>query len=155
MRSFRPLPTWLEPDDVRSRPLPAWMLPTLGYIVVVGATGITAKLALRTITWQQLVLCVPVAYILWALSFAVFGGARVPTGTGGLWAAATAVLASAGLILLFYALTKGDASTVVPAGSAYPVVTVIGSAIFLSEKVTLVRGVGTGLVIAGVVLLSR
>ena len=42
-----------------------------------------------------------------------------------------------------------------PATSAYPVVTVIGSALFLSEKITLVRGIGTALVIAGVVLLSR
>jgi uncharacterized membrane protein len=34
-------------------------------------------------------------------------------------------------------------------------VTVVGSALFLSEKLTLIRGVGTALVVAGVVLLSR
>jgi uncharacterized membrane protein len=32
---------------------------------------------------------------------------------------------------------------------------VIGSALFLGERITLVRGIGTALVIAGVVLLSR
>jgi drug/metabolite transporter (DMT)-like permease len=39
--------------------------------------------------------------------------------------------------------------------SAYPIVTVIGSALFLGEKITLVRGIGTGLVISASCLLSR
>jgi uncharacterized membrane protein len=132
-----------------------WVLPTIGYIVILGAGGVTAKLALRTITWEQLVLWVPVAYIFFSALLVTFNGARFPLGVGGAWAAATAFAASSALILFFYALTKGPASQVTPATSAYPVVTVIGSALFLSEKITLIRGVGTGLVIAGVVLLSR
>ena len=57
--------------------------------------------------------------------------------------------------LFLCALTKGPASQVTPASSAYPIVTVVGSALFLSEKLTLIRGVGTALVVAAVVLLSR
>jgi len=132
-----------------------WIAPTLGYILMLGAAGVTAKLALRTITWQQLVLWVPVAYIVVSVGLVLLGGARFPLGVGGGWAAATAVCASSALVLFFYALTKGPASQVAPATSAYPVVTVIGSALFLAEKVTLVRGVGTALVVLGVVLLSR
>jgi uncharacterized membrane protein len=132
-----------------------WILPTLGYILLLGAGGVTAKLALETISWQELVLWVPVAYIVFALGFVIFDGTRFPLGVGGAWAAATAVCASAALILLFVALTKGDAGIVVPATSAYPVVTLAGSALFLSEKITLVRGLGTALVVAGVVLLTR
>jgi uncharacterized membrane protein len=132
-----------------------WILPALAYIVLLGAGGVTAKLALRTITWQQLVLWVPVAYIVVSVGLVLLGGARFPLGVGGGWAAATAVCASSALVLFFYALTKGPASQVAPATSAYPVVTVIGSALFLAEKVTLVRGVGTALVVLGVVLLSR
>lgn len=135
--------------------LPSWILPTIGYIVILGVTGVTAKLALRTITWEQLVLWVPIAYIFFSALFLIFKGTTFPLGVGGGWAAATALGASSSLILLFFALTKGEASKVVPVSSAYPVVTLIGGAAFLSEKVTLVRGVGTGLVIAGVVLLSR
>lgn len=137
------------------RSMPAWILPTLGYIVLLGAGGVTAKLALRTITWEQLVLWVPVAYIFFSVLLAVFKGTSFPLGVGGGWAAATAFAAASSLILFFYALTKGPASQVTPATSAYPVVTVIGSALFLGEKITLVRGIGTALVIAGVVLLSR
>ena len=132
-----------------------WILPTLGYTLLLGAAGVTSKLALRTISWEQLVLGVPVAYIGFAIVFVAARGARFPLGVGGGWAAVTAFCAAASLILLFVALTKGDASKVVPAGSAYPVVTVIGSALFLSESITLLRVVGTGLVVAGVVLLSR
>jgi uncharacterized membrane protein len=135
--------------------MPAWILPTIGYIIVLGVAGVTAKLALRTITWEQLVLWVPVAYIAFSLVLLIFKGTTFPLGVGGGWAAATALAASSALILFFYALTKGPVSQVTPATSAYPVVTVIGSALFLSEKITLVRGVGTALVVAGVVLLSR
>jgi uncharacterized membrane protein len=135
--------------------MPAWIPPTIGYIVILGAGGVTAKLALRTITWEQLVLWVPVAYIVFSLIFVIFKGATFPLGVGGGWAAATAFAASASLILFFYALTKGPASQVTPATSAYPVVTLIGSALFLADKITLTRGLGTALVVAGVVLLSR
>lgn len=132
-----------------------WILPTLGYILLVGAAGVTAKLALRTISWQQLVLWVPLVYLVFAISFVAFGGARLPLGSAGGWAVATAFCAAAGLILLFVALTRGEASTVVPATAAYPVVTLAGSALFLSESVTVARVAGTVLVVAGVVLLSR
>jgi uncharacterized membrane protein len=133
----------------------SWLPPTIGYIVMLGAGGVTAKLALRTITWQQLVLWLPIAYLLFSAAFMIFRGASFPVGVGGGWAAATALAASSALVLFFYALTKGPASQVTPATSAYPVVTVIGSALFLSEPITLVRGLGTALVVAGVVLLSR
>ena len=133
----------------------AWILPTLGYILTLGAAGVTAKLALRTISWQQLILWVPLAYLVFALSFVAFRGDRLPVGVGGGWAAATAICASSALVLFFVALTKGEASKVVPAGSAYPVVTLAGSALFLSETITWLRVVGTALVIAGVVILSR
>lgn len=135
--------------------MPGWIPPTIGYIVLLGAGGVTAKLALRTIGWEQLVLWVPIAYALFAVAFVTARGTSFPLGVGGAWAAATAFCASSALILFFYALTKGDAGVVAPATSAYPVITLIGSALFLSEKVTLVRGLGTALVVLGVVLLSR
>jgi uncharacterized membrane protein len=132
-----------------------WLPPTIAYILILGAGGVTAKLALRTISWQQLVLWVPVAYIVFSALLVIFKGARLPLGVGAGWAAVTGFAAAAALILFLYALTKAPASQVTPATSAYPVVTVIGSALFLSEKITLMRGLGTALVIAGVVLLSR
>ena len=80
-------------------------------------------------------LWVPVAYIVLLGSLLViFKGTAFPLGVGGGWAAATGFAAASSLILFFYALTKGEASQVAPASSAYPVVTLIGSALFLGEK---------------------
>ena len=132
-----------------------WILPTFGYAFLLGAAGVTSKLALRTISWEQLVLWVPVAYIAFSIALAAGRGAKFPVGVGGARAAVTAVCAAASLILLFFALTKGDASLIVPAGSAYPVVTLIGSALFLGESITTPRIIGTVLVVAGVVMISR
>ena len=44
-----------------------WVLPTLGYAALLGAAGVTIKLALETIDWRQLVLWVPIAYVLAAI----------------------------------------------------------------------------------------
>ena len=50
---------------VKGRALMAgWILPALGYVVLVGIAGITTKVALRTIDWQQVVYWVPVAYVI-------------------------------------------------------------------------------------------
>ena len=132
-----------------------WLLPTLGYVVLVGATGITARLALRTITWEELVLWVPIAYIGFSLALALARDARLPLGIGGFWAAVTAVGAAAALILFFYALNRGDASEVVPVSSAYPLITLVGGAIVLAERITLARVVGALVIVAGVVVISR
>ncbi len=133
----------------------SWIVPTLAYVVLVGAAGVTTKLALRTISWEQLVLWVPVVYVLIAIVLIVSQGTRFPLGVGGAWAVVTAICMAIALIVFFYALTQGDASRVVPASSAYPAVTLIGAALFLGESVTLTRVAGTALVVAGVVLISR
>ena len=130
-----------------------WLLPTLAYVVIIGVAGITTKLALRTIDWQQMVYWVPVAYVvliapLWLIYRKPF------TLEAGGWASLTALFMAAGLIVFFLALSKGDASAVVPTSSAYPVIALIGSAIFLSESITVPKVIGTLLVIAGVVVIS-
>lgn len=132
-----------------------WVVPTIGYAVLLGAAGVTIKLALETIDWRQLVLWLPIAYAIFSVIFAVANGTTFPLGRGGFWAAMTALCASGSLILLFYALTKGDAGVVIPVGSAYPIVTLAGSAIFLHEGITVQKVVGVGLVVAGVVVISR
>jgi transporter family protein len=133
----------------------SWLIPTLGYAVTVGLTGISVKYALKTITWQQMLLWVPLAYACWAAVLIVGFGARLPLGVGGAWAALTALFASGGLILLFISLDRGQASVVVPVSSIYPVVTLIASAAFLSESITVPKVIGTVLVVAGVTVISR
>ena len=131
-----------------------WLLPALCYVLLVGIAGITTKVALRTIEWQQVVYWVPVAYVvLSAILWLVYQKPMV-LGAGGGWAIVTAFAAAGGLICFFSALSKGDASVVVPATSAYPVIALIGGAIFLAEDITVPKVIGTLLVIAGVVVIS-
>jgi len=132
----------------------SWLVPTLMYALLAGSAGVTTKLALRTISWQQLLLFVPVMYAIPAIVVAA-KGTSLPLGTGGAWALVTALVTAGSLVFFFFALHLGDASTVVPVGSIYPLVTVLGSALFLSERVTPTRGIGTALIIAGVILLAR
>jgi transporter family protein len=131
-----------------------WILPALGYVVLVGIAGITTKVALRTIDWQQVVYWVPVAYVVLSVLLALVFHKPMVLGTGGAWAIVTAFAAAGGLICFFYALSKGDASVVVPTTSAYPVIALAGSAVFLSESITVPKVIGTALVVAGVVVIS-
>lgn len=64
------------------------------------------------------------------------------------------MLAVGALILLYAALSSGEASKVVPVTAAYPALTLVLSALFLSENVSPARIVGMLLVVSGVVLLT-
>lgn len=131
-----------------------WLAPALGYIAAVGFLGISAKLALRTLDWQDLVPWTAAAYVLTAAVLVATGQARLGWNTGTGWAVASAALAVAALILLYSALSAGDASKVVPVTAAYPAVTLVLSAAFLSEHVSPARIAGMLLVVGGVVLLT-
>lgn len=154
-----------EPDCVRSvgttgkfeycrEVTTRWLLPTLGYVVGLGALGVTSKLALRTLPWQQLIVWSGVGYVITA---GVLLGLK-PTGlrweTNVLWAMLSAALAIVSLILLYVALGTGQASKVIPVSAAYPAVTLILSALVLSENVSLARVAGMVLVVVGVVVLT-
>lgn len=58
-----------------------------------------------------------------------------------------------GHFAFYYALRLGEASRVVPIVSAYSLITVLAAVIFLSEKMTIYKGTGALLVIAGMFLL--
>lgn len=132
-----------------------WLVPTIGYIVFVGLFGVTAKLALETISWQQLAAWLPVGYLLFSAVMQLTGVARLPFNSGAAWAILTSFLGSSAVVMLFFALRHGDASRIVPMSSAYPVMTLAASAIFLSERITPTRVIGTACVIIGLFVVSR
>lgn len=132
-----------------------WLIPTLGYVVTVGTLGVTSKLAIRSVSWQAGIAVTTVPYILATIVFALLG--QIKVGSSGIdlfWAFATGALAVGSLILLYLALGTGEASTVVPITAAYPAVTLVLAAIFLSEALTVGRIAGALLVIGGVVVLT-
>jgi len=53
----------------------------------------------------------------------------------------------------YYALKLGETSKVVPITSAFPVVTIILAMVFLAEKMTVFKGAGITLILAGIYLI--
>jgi bacterial/archaeal transporter family protein len=131
-----------------------WFVPTLVYIVTVGALGVTSKLALRTLRWPDMILWSGLGYVFVAAVLLAIGQTRLQVVTGTPWAMLSAVMAIVGLVALYLALGTGDASKVIPITAAYPAVTLALSVVALSERVSLVRAAGTCLVMAGVVVVT-
>ena len=134
--------------------MPAWLLWSLFYVMVTGALGITSRLALRDLQWQNLVLWTAVGYALVAIVLLSTGQGAVRFAAGTGWAIASAGAAIGGLIALYLALGSGEASKVIPITAAYPAVTVLLAAIVLSETLSPLRILGTALVIAGAVMVA-
>jgi uncharacterized membrane protein len=131
-----------------------WLVPTVGYILLVGALGVTSRLARRTLSWQDVVAWSGIGYVIVASVFLASGQARLRFTTDGRWAMGSAALAISGLIMLYIALGTGEATKVVTVSAAYPAATFLLAAAFLSEPVTIGRLVGMGLVIVGVVVMT-
>lgn len=134
-----------------SRP---WLIPTVAFILATGALGVTSKLALRTLAWQDLVLWVGIAYMIATVVVVALGHASLRLVRGTPWAMGSAALAIFAIIALYLALSIGEVSKVVPVSAAYPAVTLVLSALVLSERLSIARVGGMCLVVAGVVVLS-
>jgi transporter family protein len=132
----------------------AWLIPTIGYVVALGVWGVAGKLALRSLSWGDVLVVTAVVYGLTAVVLLVLGQAGVRFESNTWWALLAAVCVVSALIFFYLALESGEASKVVPISAAYPAVTLVLSAIFLAEDVSLVKVGGLVLVIGGVVLLS-
>lgn len=132
----------------------AWLPPILAYIAAIGSLGITAKLALRTLSWPDLILWTGVGYIIVAAVLLALGRTELRIVGDTTWAMLTGALAITGLIMLSVALGRGQAATVSAVSAAYPAVTVVLAAVFLAERLSAGRVTGTALVVVGVVVLT-
>lgn len=132
----------------------AWLIPTLGYVVALGVWGIAGKLALRTLSWGDVLVVTAAVYAVTAIVLLVIGRAGVRIESNTWWALLAAVCVVSALVFFYLALEGGEASKVVPVSAAYPAVTLVLSAIFLSENISLTKIGGLLLVIGGVIVLS-
>lgn len=132
----------------------SWLVPTLAYVLTLGALGVTSKLALRTLGWQELVVWTAGAYALAAVVIVAIGHGGLHFETNTWWAVLSALIVVSALVLLYVALGNGEASKIVPITAAYPAVTLVGAALFLSESISPAKVGGMLLVLAGVVVLT-
>ncbi len=132
----------------------AWLIPTLGYIAVLGIWGLTGKLALRSLSWQDALLITAIVYAIVAAGLVLLGQADLKSDSNTWWAVAAAACVISALVLFYVALGTGEVSKVVPVSAAYPAVGMVLAAVFLSESLTAGKVLGALVVIAGVVLIS-
>jgi transporter family protein len=132
----------------------AWLPPALVFVVASGLLGVMTKLALRELSWQEVLIWTAVVYAVISLGLLAAGRDRLTANIGDWWGALSGGFAAGALVLLFVALEDGEVSQVVPVTASYPVVTLVLSALVLRERVSRARVGATFLVIAGVILLS-
>jgi uncharacterized membrane protein len=131
-----------------------WLACALYYALSVGSLGVTSALALRNLRWTDLILWSGVGYVAVVVALVATGTTAVKISTGSWWAILSAGLAISGLVSLYVGLQHGSAAKVVTVGAAYPAVTVLLAALFLSEPLTVPHIIGVALVVAGCVLIS-
>lgn len=133
----------------------SWLWPATGFILVVGVSGVTTKLALRHVVWPEIVTWTAVMYAVLSLGLLITGRGQLRGGIGGVFSAITGACAASGLLLTVLALSRAKASTVVPYMASYPLVTILLSTLVLSERLSAGKAVGAALVVAGLILLGR
>lgn len=131
-----------------------WLVPTLVYVVTLGAVGVTSKLALRHLHWEDLILWSGAGYLIVVAVLVGRGYARPSRSPGTAWAVMTGIVAVGGLVSLYVALGTGEVGIVIPISAAYPAVTLILSAGFLGERLSVARVIGIALVIGGAILVT-
>jgi transporter family protein len=132
-----------------------WLLPALGFALATGLVGVTAKLALRSADWPELVVWTTLAYVAGAVILLSLGVGRLQWTPDTPWALVTAVLPVLSLIMFFIAIGAADVSRVVPVTSAYPLITAVVAVLALSEALTLSRVLAMLLIVTGVIMLTR
>jgi len=132
-----------------------WVLPAIGYILALGTMGITSKIAVQRVGWQELVLWTAGVYVVVATALVASGQIKsVHWGYGSLMAVVSAGLAASGLILFFIVVKQTNVSRAVPFMAAYPLVTIILAYLVFSERLNLAQAAGAALVVAGVAVLA-
>lgn len=131
-----------------------WLVPALLYVIIVGATGVTSKLAFRSLHWEDLLLWTGAVSLVVVAVLVGRGYARPSRSPGTGWAVVSGIVAVGGFVSFSVALEAGEASIVVPISAAYPAATLVLSAIFLGERMSVARLFGMVLVIGGAILVT-
>ena len=127
----------------------------VGYIAAIGVATYLMKVALEDLSAFQVNLLMGIAMVVVSLPAVVLADRtlRIPTARLGL-GSVVAVLMAVGSLFYALALARLPAGPAAAIATAYVVVVVVLSAVFLHERIDAVTVAGVGLTLAGVALLS-
>jgi uncharacterized membrane protein len=132
-----------------------WLIPATGFVIATGLSGVTTKLALKHVPWTGIVMWTTIVYGAVSLALLATGRGELSGGLGGVFCVITGTCAALGLLLTVVTLREARVSTAVPYMAAYPLVTILLSALVLSERLSAGKILGAALVVGGLVLLAR
>ncbi|OGP59934.1 MAG: hypothetical protein A2V65_12810 [Deltaproteobacteria bacterium RBG_13_49_15] len=135
----------------------SWLACSIAATVLWGCWGFIAKLASRTLSWQNLLLLsyggslvvFPVYLIYFSRHLSFF-----PVRPDYLFAVSGGIFSSLAGLFFYHALSKQEASRIVVITSMYPAITVLLACVFLQEPFTIKKTIGVILAVAAVYLLS-
>lgn len=134
---------------------PAWFTPAVVALLLWGVWGLFQKLALNQMPPRNVYLVSTFGMIAVVLSILVTSGFPLQVTAGGVFFAVLAgICSSLGGVLFLYALSRGNASIVVPFTALYPLITIILSFTVLRETITVKQGVGIALALISMALLA-
>ena len=134
-----------------------WKICALVAMLGWGLWGFFGKVAAQKIPTGNLMLLSLMgssAIVLIFVPFLTKGFSFHPREVCYLCAVGSGIVATMASLFFYFALAKGEATSVVVISSLYPIVTFILAAIFLSESFTIKKIAGMALAIAGIILLS-
>ena len=143
-----------DSGEPRRRRTAVWLFPTLAFIAMAGPFGVTGKLALDQMAWQELLLWTMIAYLTISVVLLVGFRERMRIGPAAGWGALAGLFVIGTFTAVSLALERGDASQVIPVTASYPIFTAILAVIVLGERLSRRRLAGTAIVILGVVVVS-
>ncbi len=125
-----------------------------GLAPIFGKIGLVKAEPTVALTFRSFV--ISLILLFWAVATGNLGNVySLATSKSGLFIAAEGVCASLlGHLAYYYAIKYGDVSRMVPVTSSFPLIAFILAILFLSEKLTLTKGIGAVFIIAGVVIIK-
>ena len=134
---------------------PLWLIWALAGHLANGVAFVIDKTLLRQ-SFKHPATYAVIIGLMGALAAAVLPfGVRVPAAPGLFWIVVSGSTFILSLWVFFAALARGEASRVVPIiGSLIPILTLIGTSIFLGERLNQSQFIGFGLLVAATVMLS-
>jgi transporter family protein len=125
-------------------------------LVLWGFWGFFGKLAAVHIDWKQSATFFAIGLVIPAFVLYLYDRPAVNIMNVGSWyAIVSGIVALLGLVAMYAAFQKAEASLVVTITALYPLFTILLSTCLLKERITMSEGLGMFLAVVGIVLMTR
>ena len=134
---------------------PAWLVPAVAALLLWGIWGLFQKLATNQMPPRNVYLAGAMGAIAAVLAMLATSQFPLQVNTRGiLFAVLAGICSSLGGFLFLRAVSRGNASVVIPFTALYPLITIILSFTILKEAITVKQGIGIALALISMVLLA-